>query len=133
MLLKCLMGNSKLQSTTTDNKQWHQSPWIKAICRVGTPECHLDTANVHRKLVCICQKLNLVPLTHEITALPMKPRIMISIINYESARLGESENTISMRRPKPHTTNPRKKEQWKIVEVKNKEQIRPTGKQWLCT
>ena len=38
---------------------------------------------------------------------------------------GESENTISVRRPQPHTTNPWNEEEDEIVEDKMKEHIRP--------
>ena len=50
------------------------------------------------------------------------------------ARPGESENTLSVQRPQPHTTNPwKEEEEYKIVETKKKEQIMPTGKHWLCS
>ena len=50
-----------------------------------------------------------------------------------SDRLRESENTLSIRRPSPHTINPWKGERKKIVGDKKKEQIRPTGKHCLCS
>ena len=37
--------------------------------------------------------------------------------------LGESENTLSVQRPQPHTTNPWKEEKDKTVGDKKKEQI----------
>ena len=50
-----------------------------------------------------------------------------------SERLGESENTLLIWRPQPHTNDPWIEENEKIVWDKKKEQIRPTWKHWLCT
>ena len=50
------------------------------------------------------------------------------IHNIYSARLGESGNTISIRRPHPHTTNLWKEEKEKTVEDKMTEQNTPTRK-----
>ena len=41
--------------------------------------------------------------------------IIIIIIGVRCARPGESENTLSVQRPQPHTTNPWKEEEDKIV------------------
>ena len=50
------------------------------------------------------------------------------------ARPGESEDTLSVQRPQPDTTNPWKEEKNKTVgDKKKKEQIMPTGKHWLCS
>ena len=41
--------------------------------------------------------------------------ILLLLTGVRSARPGESENTLSVRRPQPHTINPRKEEKDKIV------------------
>ena len=41
--------------------------------------------------------------------------------------------TLPIRIPQTHTTDPWKEEKEKIVEDITKEQIRPTGKHWLCS
>ena len=48
-----------------------------------------------------------------------------------SVRLTENENTLSILRPQPHTTNPWEEEKYKIVVEKKIDQIRPTGKHRL--
>ena len=51
------------------------------------------------------------------------------IKNKSAVQFWEKVRTLlSMRRPQPHTTNPRKEEKEKKVGNKNKEQIKPTRK-----
>ena len=57
--------------------------------------------------------------------------IIIIIIYRPLCKAGESEDTLSVQRPQPYTTNPWKEEEDKIVKSKKKEQIMPTGKHWL--
>ena len=55
------------------------------------------------------------------------------LLLFSNAKSGESKNTLSIRRPQPHTTHPWKEEKENIVGDKKKEQIRPITKHWLCS
>ena len=41
--------------------------------------------------------------------------LLLLLLNWSQLRPGESENTLSLRRPQPHTTDPLKEEKDKIV------------------
>ena len=54
--------------------------------------------------------------------------IIILLFGVRCARPGESENTLSIQRPQPHTTNPWKEEEDKIVGDKKERADHPNRK-----
>ena len=58
--------------------------------------------------------------------------LLLLLTGVLSARPGESENTLSVRKPQPHKTNPRKEEKYKIGDKKERAD-HANRKYWLCS